>query len=277
MRTEKKFKLADRGIEGLLLLAENASEQVMKVYESSSHGARRKKDNSPVTRADTLSNNILTSGVKKLYPEIPVLSEESGEIPYEKRKSWEYFWLIDPLDGTREFLSRNGEFTINIALIEKQSPIFGLVSVPSRKAVYYACRGRGAYVKDQGGRIRRINAARLPKGATIVVARSRSHSNEAEDEIVKRLGPAKTLHAGSALKFCLVAEGKADVYLRCSPTMEWDTAAGQCVAEEAGAGVSAMDGAPFLYNKESLLNPGFVCAVDCFRGRLRMIIDDNMT
>jgi len=258
MKAKKRIKLDNKDIESLLSLADKAAREIMEVYNTS-FDVENKKDNSPITLADRRSNDIIVSGLKKMYPDIPLISEEEKDIPYKERKNWEYFWLIDPLDGTKEFISKNGEFTINIALIEKNTPVFGLVSIPAKDTVYYALRGEGAYKKEKDKEIKKIHVRKENKDETVVV-RSRSHKSKEEEKIISKLGQVKEISAGSALKFCLVAEGRADVYVRSGPTMEWDTASGHCVSEEAGARVKTIDGKKFVYNKKSLLNPGFVCA-----------------
>ena len=249
----------DREIFFLAELAREASSAVMRFYNSEMLRVDYKKDNSCITDADRVSHDILSEGLEKFFPGMHVLSEEGKDIAHEERKNWRLFWLLDPLDGTKEFISKNGEFTVNIALIEKNSPVFGLVSAPAKNLTYYAVKGGGAFRKKKGEDACVIRAGKGARKEKVVV-RSRSHAGKFEDEIISGLGPVKTIYAGSSLKFCLVAEGSADVYIRSGPTMEWDTAAGQCVAEEAGAEVATIEGEALLYNKKSLLNPGFICA-----------------
>ncbi|MBD3263715.1 MAG: 3'(2'),5'-bisphosphate nucleotidase CysQ [Candidatus Omnitrophica bacterium] len=245
----------------LLSQIDKASSAILDIYKSSDLGISTKKDNSPLTLADKVSNQILTDKLKEIYPAIPILSEEGGGYPYELRKTWKYFWLLDPLDGTKEFISGNGEFTINLALIKGDTPLFGIVCAPTRGVVYFAQKSRGSYKKETGKLPQQIKA-RIKAEKETIVARSRSHKNKRENEIIEKIGLVKTIHAGSALKFCLVAEGTADIYLRGGPTMEWDTAAGQCIAENAGALTFTLEGNPFLYNKPSLLNPGLICTAN---------------
>lgn len=252
------MNLKENDIKNLLSLASEAGKEIMRVYETS-FDVEHKEDASPITLADRASHDILSSGLKKLSPHIPVLSEEGRDIPLLERKKWNYFWLIDPLDGTKEFVSKNGEFTVNIALIKKDRPVFGLVSIPAKGTLYYASRSGGAYKIKNSGTSEQIES-RKNISPPVVVTRSRSHSSLEEEKIISRLGKIKTIFAGSALKFCLVAEGRADVYLRSGPTMEWDTAAGHCVAREAGAHIKQLNGKDFCYNKKSLRNPGFICA-----------------
>ena len=166
---------------------------------------------------------------------------------------------MDPLDGTKEFISGNGEFTINIALVKGKKPVMGAVSVPAKGDIYFAEKGKGAYKKDKNGILSEINLKRRENGGAVILARSRSHKNIEEDGIISKIGKIRTVFAGSALKFLLAAEGKADLYVRCGPTMEWDTAAGHCVLEEAGGILVSLNNRGFLYNKRVLKNPGFVC------------------
>ncbi len=253
--------ITEKDINSLLGAAVEASGAIMDIYDSQTGKVYLKDDNSCVTDADRASHDILKKSINKLYPSVPVISEEGEDVAHEERNKWESFWLIDPLDGTKEFISKNGEFTVNIALIKKNVPVFGLVSIPAKGLHYYAVKGKGVYKKEKNKSFSAIKTGKSAGGLT-VVARSRSHGSESEDEIISNLGPVKTVYAGSALKFCLIAEGRADIYIRTGPTMEWDTAAGQCVAEEAGARVCDMEGSMLLYNKQSLLNPGFICAGD---------------
>jgi 3'(2'), 5'-bisphosphate nucleotidase len=236
----------------------SAGSAVMDIYRSD-FSVEQKSDKSPVTLADRHSHEILTAFLKKRYA-FPVLSEEGKDIPYETRRTWEAFWLVDPLDGTKEFIKRNGEFTINVCLVRRGRPVFGIVYAPAKEVLYYASQSDGAYKIDAG------TARRLPLSAArsqFVVVGSRSHATPAfetvADRLRKRYGDVSIISAGSSLKFCLVAEGAADLYPRYGHTMEWDTAAGQVIVEEAGGGViNPETGAPLSYGKESLLNPPFV-------------------
>ena len=207
--------------------------------------------------ADTSSHRIIVDGLAKLTPQIPIISEESEEIHYDQRKDWEYFWLVDPLDGTKEFINKNGEFTVNIALIKENKPILGFVSLPVSDEIYFAHKDVGSFVRDKAGKVKQIYAnSKISKD--IVATCSRSHPKSKEDEIINGLGVNRVVSAGSALKFCQLASGQADIYLRLSGSMEWDTAAGQIIVESAGGILSRLDLKPFLYNKENLLNPAFI-------------------
>lgn len=238
-------------------LARRAGLAAMQVYSELSPAVEYKPDRSPLTQADLASHHIIVDGLTRISPEWPFLSEESAEIPFERRRSWQRFWLVDPLDGTREFLQRNGEFTVNIALIEKGRPILGVVGAPAMDKLYYAARGAGAW-KAEGGFVTPICVGRPADGPIrLVVSRSHPSGKENLSRWAGR-GPHACIRLGSSLKFCLVAEGAADLYPRLGPTMEWDTAAAQCILEVAGGRVVDLEGNAMVYNKPLLLNPGFV-------------------
>jgi 3'(2'), 5'-bisphosphate nucleotidase len=245
----------------LLKIAAQASERILKIY-ATEFQVDIKDDRSPVTAADKAAHEIILQGLQRLTPDLPVLSEESKQIPYSERQRWESYWLVDPLDGTKEFISRNGDFTINIALIQKHAPVVGLVHIPVENLSYYGVVGAGAYRQKTGNTPKAIRVR--PFGGTAVrVVASRSHRGPLLDGYLAKLGAHETLSRGSALKFCLVAEGAADVYPRLGPTCEWDTGAGHAVLLAAGGHVIAVDGSPLLYNsKESLLNPQFIAYAD---------------
>ena len=242
-------------------LAREAGSAVVEVYNSVDPKVEYKKDNSPLTQADIVSHGILVNGLQALVPEWPVLSEESSEIAFVQRAEWHNFWLVDPLDGTKEFLKRNGEFTVNIALIEGGTPILGVVYAPAIEKLYYAARGTGAF-KTEGDATKRIQTAkRVPNAVRVVMSRSHGAGEESLEQFTGG-AVCEFVSMGSSLKFCLVAEGTADIYPRSGPTMEWDTAAAQCVVEEAGGMVTDLQGNAMTYNKQSLLNPGFVAIGD---------------
>ena len=249
-------------VEPVTAIAARAGEVICEVYESD-FAVQAKDDKSPLTAADTVSHKLICRELAALTPEWPVLSEESAAIPYAVRQAWRCYWLVDPLDGTREFVKRNGEFTVNIALIEGHSPILGVLGVPVQKSVYFATRGQGAFKQERGGSPQRIHCRRTDRERFIGVG-SRSHGSGKQKIFLDSLGPAaEVLNIGSALKFCLVAEGRADIYARFGPTSEWDTAAAQCLVEEAGGMVVDFDWEPLRYNtKESLLNPHFIVVAD---------------
>ncbi|HMV08985.1 MAG TPA: 3'(2'),5'-bisphosphate nucleotidase CysQ [Cyclobacteriaceae bacterium] len=239
--------------------AEVASIKILEVYNSSDFQVNLKDDKSPLTLADRESHRAIEALLKGTG--LPILSEEGKSIPYETRKQWKHFWLIDPLDGTKEFIKRNGEFTVNIALIENQTPILGVVAVPVTGDVYYASRGAGAYLKrpDFISPISKRTPADLSRKGLRIVA-SRSHMNEETEMFIQRLDSPELISAGSSLKFMLLALGNADVYPRFAPTMEWDTAAAHAVINEVGLRVFRQGSEEeLLYNKPDLLNPYFIC------------------
>ncbi len=246
----------DALLEPVIALARRAGEDVMRVYDAG-FSVEQKEDKSPLTEADMASHETIERGLIALTPRLPVLSEESAAIPYEERAGWSRYWLVDPLDGTREFVKRNGEFTVNIALIENHVPILGVIVVPVSGLCYYACHGRGAYRQPKGETPVRIRVRPLDM-SRLVVAGSRSHAGDRLSAFLDRLGSHELLSMGSSLKSCLVAEGRADVYARLGPTSEWDTAAAHCIVDEAGGCVTDIAMRPLRYNtKESLLNPDF--------------------
>ncbi|MCU7807974.1 MAG: 3'(2'),5'-bisphosphate nucleotidase CysQ [Candidatus Thiodiazotropha sp. (ex Semelilucina semeliformis)] len=243
-------------IDDLLQLARKAGDEILKIYNTEFE-VERKQDNSPLTAADLAAHKLIVSTLERLTPEIPVLSEESAKIPFDTRQQWQRYWLIDPLDGTREFVKRNGEFTVNIALIENHEPTLGVVYAPVLDKLYYGISGQGAW-KQEGrqaaGEIQVVNQRRQPT----VVAGSRSHAGDSLIRFLDNLGEHELVSMGSSLKLCLVAEGEADLYPRLGPTSEWDTAAAQAVVEAAGGKVTTLDLQPLRYNtKDSLLNPQF--------------------
>ncbi len=245
-------------------LADEAGAAVMRVYGRDDFEVEHKDDDSPLTAADRASHEVLERGLAEMAPAIPLLSEEGAAIAFETRRAWDRYWLIDPLDGTKEFIKRNGEFTVNIALIEDGRAVLGVVHAPALGATYCAEAGTGAF-KRTAGRPgwERIAVAAPPAGAPWRVVASRSHRGEAVDALLACLGEHEIVSMGSSLKLCLVADGSADLYPRLGPTSEWDTAAAQCVVEEAGGQVLERRTLQRLpYNsKESLLNPEFiVCA-----------------
>jgi 3'(2'), 5'-bisphosphate nucleotidase len=243
-------------LEEVCAVARAAGAAILEIYQRSFE-VGTKPDGSPVTAADRAAHDLILARLRRLTPELTVLSEESAAPAYEQRCSWTRFWLVDPLDGTREFVRRRGEFTVNIALIEDRRPVLGVVYVPMLRLAYYACRGGGAYRCKDGEAPAPIRARRYAGGRPMV-ATSRSHPGARLTAFLERLGPHDSLCMGSALKFCLVAEGAADLYPRLGPTGEWDTAAAQCVLEEAGGRVTDRSLTPLAYNKPSLLNPWFV-------------------
>lgn len=247
-------------LENIIAIARNAGVKIMEIYDSGDFGVEIKADNSPLTLADKAANEIIVAALQMLTPEIPIISEEGKNIPIEERRNWTKFWLVDPLDGTKEFVKRRGEFTVNIALIENQIPILGVVFAPVLNALYSGELGKGAFCEKNGNARTEIHAQREMVDNGLIVVRSKSHAQPEEDDFFSRLKIAKETSIGSSLKFCLVAEGAADLYFRFGPTSEWDTAAGHAVVLAAGGSVVAMPNKqPFLYNKNALLNGSFLC------------------
>ncbi len=241
-------------------LAREAGRAILEVY-ASSFSVQEKEDRSPLTEADLRSEKLILAGLRRIAPEIPVLSEESVQMPYGTRRHWSRLWIVDPLDGTKEFVQRNGDFTVNIALVDNHRPVLGVVHAPVHERDYFACEGTGAFRSDAQAAGRPIRVAKRGTGPVRVVG-SRSHRGSSLDSFLARVGPHELVEVGSSLKLCLVAEGQADVYPRLGPTSEWDTAAGQCVLEQAGGHVVKLDGDPLAYNREDTLNPSFVGYAD---------------
>ncbi len=261
----------ERLIPPVASIARQAATAILEVY-SGSFAVRSKGDDSPVTAADMAAHHCIVDGLAKLTPHWPVLSEEAANIPWSERRRWQRYWLVDPLDGTREFVKRNGEFTVNIALIDGSESVLGVVLVPVSGHLYSACQGAGARVERKPGGVPEAIQTCAPQ-APLRIAGSRSHARPEQTEMLAKLGETEIIGLGSSLKFCLIAEGGADLYLRLGPTSEWDTAAAHCVLAEAGGAVLDLDGQSLRYNqKESLLNPSFVAVGDTSRdwaGRLR--------
>lgn len=237
--------------------AVKAGNAILEIYNSADFGVEIKSDDSPLTKADLAAHNVIIKDLAEITPDIPILSEESTNIKFEERRQWNKYWLVDPLDGTKEFIKKNGEFTVNIALIENGSPILSVVYVPVQDIAYTAAKGYGAFKKVKGLR-QQINTLAPARNTPIVVG-SRSHISEDVQKYLNKLGKHEMTPMGSSLKFCIVAEGKADLYPRLGLTSEWDTAAAQCIVEQAGGRVVTLDNEPLQYNtKDSLLNPYFV-------------------
>jgi 3'(2'), 5'-bisphosphate nucleotidase len=244
-----------------IALAKRAGAAIMEVYVGNIE-VTAKSDTSPLTLADLRAHELITVGLNQLTPSWPVLSEESSAVAFVERATWRTYWLVDPLDGTKEFVSRNGEFTVNIALIHDHVAVLGVVFVPVREVTYSGASGLAAYRQHGMLSPEQIQVAELAASPVRVVG-SRSHRGEALDDYLARLGPYTMVSMGSAVKFCVVAEGEADLYPRLGPTSEWDTAAAQAVVEAAGGVVCRLDGERLRYNtKESLLNPSFLVFAD---------------
>jgi 3'(2'), 5'-bisphosphate nucleotidase len=251
-------------INHIITITQQAGKAILDIYHTEDFSVESKIDNSPLTKADKAANEIIVSELQRLYPEIPVISEENKLLSFAERQHWNKCWLVDPLDGTKEFIKRNGEFTVNIALIENGEPVLGVVYVPISGVTYYGEKHSGAY-KIENEKIEKLDNsfAHYTEKQNIKVVASRSHlSAETQlfiDDLQKKGKSVEFVSMGSSLKLCLVAEGIADVYPRFAPTMEWDTAAAQAVAEAAGRKVLVHNSdLPLRYNKENLLNPWFL-------------------
>lgn len=251
-------------LQPLVTLARQAGDAILSVY-GQQFEVTSKADQSPLTLADTRSHEIIVAGLRALTPDVPVLSEEASDIPYDERRRWNRYWLVDPLDGTKEFVSRNGEFTVNIALIEDHAPMLGVVHVPVTTTTYTGARGAGAFRQIAHEAPLPIHVT-TPAPTPLRIVGSRSHRDDVLARVLPQLQPYELVAVGSSIKFCLVAEGSADFYPRFGPTSEWDTAAAQAVVEAAGGAVIRLDGSPLGYNtKAELLNPHFLVFGD--RGR----------
>jgi 3'(2'), 5'-bisphosphate nucleotidase len=238
-------------------LVREAGRATMTYYDApATADVREKDDRSPVTLADEVAHGILVEGLRRIDPGTPVISEEAAAADFEARRGWRRFWLVDPLDGTKEFIKRRAEFTVNVALIEDGEPILGVVEAPALDLLYWALKGGGAWREEKGAPAERIYSTVPTPGEPLTVVESLSHPSQELEEYLKTIPVAKRVKAGSSLKFCWVAEGRADIYPRLGPTMEWDVAAGDCVYRQSGR-----DGerpSPLTYNKPDLRNPSFV-------------------
>ncbi len=261
-------------LEPVTALALQAGERIMAIYRQQTVEVTEKADRSPLTAADVAAHNIIVDGLRRLTPTLPVLSEEAAAGETAGHAAWSRFWLVDPLDGTREFLSRNGEFTVNIALVDGHFPVLGVVHVPARDTCYFAAAGYGAFRRRGNGPAEPLHLT-LPAATPPRIVGSRSHGGALLTAYAERLGEHVLIPVGSALKFCLVAEGSADVYPRLGPTSWWDTGAAQCVTECAGAHVVDLNGRRLGYNHGSdVLNPFFVVYADPDRDWLAAVPPD---
>jgi 3'(2'), 5'-bisphosphate nucleotidase len=238
-------------------LAREAGRATMTYYEGeTSAEVRQKADQSPVTLADEVAHRILVEGLHRIDPSTPVVSEEAQAAEFETRKGWRRFWLVDPLDGTKEFIKRRAEFTVNVALIEDGEPVLGVVVAPALDLLYWAVKGGGSWREEKGGPAERIYSSPQSPGEPLTVVESLSHPSPELEEYLRTVPVARRVKAGSSLKFCWVAEGRADIYPRLGPTMEWDVAAGDCVYRQSGK--NGERPSPLTYNKPDLRNPSFV-------------------
>lgn len=233
-----------------------ASEAIMEIYESGDFSIDAKADNSPLTKADKAGHEVIVSFLEETG--IPILSEEGSHLPYSERKNWEYLWIVDPLDGTKEFIKKNGEFTVNIALVKNGSPILGVVEAPMLKKQFYGIVGKGAWVESPDGTTTLEAITPLDNSVSgLKVVASCSHLNQETKDFLSELNEPEIVSMGSSLKFMMIAEGKADIYPRYAPTMEWDTAASQAIINALGGNVVDSNKQSLIYNKEHLLNPFF--------------------
>ena len=240
----------------LIMLCRSTGNRINEIYNGKFE-IETKSDMTPVTCADLAAHCAITAGLQMITPEIPILSEEEAEIPFAERQKWQRYWLIDPVDGTREFINRTGEFTINIALIDNNEPILGVVYAPVIGVCFYGSRGDGSYKLIAGQEPLKLQVRNCTKDE-VVVAKGRCGTPPSFKDYVEQLKPSNIIDIGSSLKPCIIAEGCADIYPRFGPTSEWDTAAAQCILEEAGGLITDFDMQPLRYNtKESLLNPDF--------------------
>ncbi len=240
-------------------VADEASEKVLEIYQTNFDVAY-KDDDSPITAADRTSHDIISRGLLRISGDIPILSEEGEQHPWEERQHWRRFWLIDPIDGTRDFTQRTGEFTVNIALIEHGAPVLGVVAAPALGETFWGIAGKGAFSRNHAGKIEQIRVVE-PANVKRVVA-SKNHLNTETREFIATLGSIELVQAGSSLKFCRIAQGAADVYPRLGPTCEWDTGAAHAVLLAAGGIVTKLDGSALVYGKKDVLNPSFIAAAD---------------
>ena len=263
--------LSLKQIDSLIEISKEAGEAIMNIY-STNYDYAIKKDDSPITIADTTSNDIISDSLRSLTPNIPILSEENSDIPYEERYSWETYWLVDPLDGTKEFINQNKDFTVNIALIEKNLPILGVIYAPALSLLYFAEKDLGSYKLMTNKKIislkgsKKLNSNKKNYSDTIKIIGSRSHpSKELDTWLKKNFKNYEIIKRGSSIKFCEIAEGKADIYPRFGSTSEWDIAAGQVILEQSGGSLKDFNNQKILYNyKESVINPPFIAQCKIF-------------
>lgn len=255
------LKLVQMNLHPLLEIAKEAAKaaaiEILKIYETGDFSIEAKSDESPLTKADKASHNAIVALLEKT--DMPILSEEGAEISYQDRKNWDFFWMIDPLDGTKEFIKRNGEFTVNIALIHNDAPVLGVVQVPVMDQLYYSIQNKGAFKETAEGLNQIFVNTFSKEDSFLKVVASRSHMSDETQEFVDELKQAEIVSKGSSLKLLMVAEGEADLYPRYAPTMEWDTAAAHAIVIEAGGKVFQKNSNLSVeYNKENLLNPHFL-------------------
>jgi len=259
------MKLLDQNpklIEKVLKLSKDAGELILDIYKDYNSNFELKEDKSPLTAADIASHNLIVEGLKNLTPSLPIISEEDSSIHFKVRSSWNQYWLIDPLDGTKEFLNKNDEFTVNIALINKNEPIFGVIYIPVSGKTYWGAIEQGSFLIKRSGTQKSISVAKNTDKKLRIVT-SRSHASKELGNFLEKIKDYKILRKGSSLKFCLIAEGLADIYPRLGPTSEWDVAAGEAIVKYAGGYIYDKDSKPMTYNqKDSYINPNFIVSND---------------
>ena len=249
--------LDEQLISSTVEIAKEAGMAITEIYNSN-FDYQLKKDLSPITAADNLSHNIITERLKTLTPKIPILSEENCDIPYKIRSQWTQYWLVDPLDGTKEFINKNDEFTVNIALIENNTPIFGVIDIPITNETYWGSKVNGSFCSDTNNNVKQINVSEDNQNLIRIVA-SRSHPSNMLASLLEIIVDYEIIKIGSSIKFCLIASGQADCYPRFGPTSEWDTAAGEAIVSYASGCVVTARGNSMNYNvKEDYLNPNFI-------------------
>jgi len=249
--------LNERFIISTIEIAQEAGSAILKIYNSD-FDYKLKKDLSPITEADNISHKIIMERLKILTPKIPIISEENSEIPYEIRSRWKKYWLVDPLDGTKEFIKKNGDFTVNIALIHNNTPIFGVIYIPVKNETYWGSKINGSFYSNSNNNIKQIHVSK-DNNNPIRLVTSRSHPSEMLNQLLEKIVDYEILKVGSSIKFCYVASGQAECYPRFGPTSEWDTAAGEAIVSFAGGDVITSAGDSINYNaKEDYLNPNFI-------------------
>lgn len=253
-------KIIDK-LEALKNVAVKAGEAIMTIYldPSQDFSIEKKQDDSPLTKADLAANKVICDFLGNMTPNYPIISEENKQVSYEERKNHEYFWLVDPLDGTKEFIKKNGEFTVNIALIHNQRPVLGIVYVPAKDELFYGMEGLGAFMEKNNTKTRIDSGFFRDDESYLTIVCSRSHLNEETNAFISKFDKHQKVSKGSSLKFLILAQGQAQIYPRLAPTMEWDTAAADAILRSAGGSVIDYESnQPLLYNKESMLNPYFI-------------------
>lgn len=249
----------------VIALAKRAGREIIEV-SAQTIDVQTKSDHTPVTNADLAASQLIIEGLQAITADLPVLSEESPDLPFSERQSWQRYWLVDPLDGTREFIDNNGEYSINIALIDRHEVILGVIYAPVQGVLYYACKGQGAWKIDHVNAPRAIHVCARARQPLIVTCGNNCHLDPRYEHFIHKLGEVQFFAMGSSLKSCLVADGSADLYARLGPTSEWDTAAAQCIVEEAGGQLTDTSLKPLRYNtRDSLLNPDFLVFGDVTR------------